>query len=58
MNLADVVSTATGSYYSFAIKSDGTGWSWGNNSAGQLGAGLPFGSISSLPVAVVGGAQF
>ena len=35
--LADVVAIAAGSYFSLAIKKDGTVWAWGDNRYGQLG---------------------
>ena len=38
--LTDVVAIATGRWHSLAVKSDGTAWAWGDNSAGQLGTGL------------------
>jgi hypothetical protein len=46
----------TGIYHSLAIRSNGTLWSWGNNSAGQQGA-LGDGTVitRSSPVSVVGG---
>ena len=37
--LSNVKKVVAGSQTSFAIKSDGTVWSWGNNNAGQLGLG-------------------
>ncbi|MHB1127541.1 MAG: RCC1 domain-containing protein [Bacillota bacterium] len=37
--LTNVVAIASGGYISLALKSDGTVWAWGNNSAGQLGDG-------------------
>ncbi len=40
-----------GEYYTVAMKTDGTLWSWGNNSVGQLGLGTNNNSISS-PVQV------
>ncbi|SKC14091.1 RCC1 domain-containing protein [Dyadobacter psychrophilus] len=36
---SDWKSVSTGSYYSMAIKNDGTLWAWGLNFAGQLGNG-------------------
>lgn len=36
---ADWKSVSAGSYYSMAIKNDGTLWAWGMNWAGQLGIG-------------------
>ncbi|MFC1742761.1 RCC1 domain-containing protein [Candidatus Riflebacteria bacterium] len=36
--LSDVVAIAAGYYSSFALKSDGTAWGWGNSSYDMLGA--------------------
>jgi alpha-tubulin suppressor-like RCC1 family protein len=35
--LSDVQAIAAGTYFSLALKSDGTVWAWGGNSYGQLG---------------------
>ena len=35
----DVIQVAAGFYHSLALKKDGSVWSWGNNSEGQLGDG-------------------
>src|SRR5262249_36165860 len=59
--LTNVVGVAAGRYHSLAVKEDGTGWAWGDNSSGQLGtstnSNLP-GAVSGLTnmVAVAGGA--
>jgi hypothetical protein len=37
--LTNVVAIAGGGYHSLAVKKDGTVWTWGNNSYGQLGDG-------------------
>ncbi|TXK75433.1 fibronectin type III domain-containing protein [Paenibacillus sp. N3.4] len=37
--LSNIVSIAAGADYSVALKNDGTVWTWGNNSYGQLGNG-------------------
>jgi alpha-tubulin suppressor-like RCC1 family protein len=39
VGLSNVVAIAGGSYYSLALKSDGTVWGWGGNAQGQLGDG-------------------
>ena len=44
----DWVSVSTGHYYTVALKSDGTIWSWGYNYYGQLGDGTN--SESNVPV--------
>ncbi|MFK2824857.1 Ig-like domain-containing protein [Bacillus sp. B190/17] len=51
--LTDVKAIAAGTYYSLAVKKDGTIWSWGDNDTGQLGSGLREG-IKSYPVPVKG----
>jgi alpha-tubulin suppressor-like RCC1 family protein len=38
-SLSSVIAIAAGSDYSLALKSDGTVWSWGSNTTGQLGIG-------------------
>lgn len=49
----DVTAIATSQGTAYALRSDGTVWSWGNNSAGDLGVGTTGGS-SSTAVRVVG----
>ncbi len=39
IGVSDVVSIAAGYYNSFAVRKDGTVWSWGYNNYGQLGLG-------------------
>jgi alpha-tubulin suppressor-like RCC1 family protein len=36
-NLTDVRQFAAGTFYSLALKDDGTVWAWGNNVSGHLG---------------------
>lgn len=50
---SDWVQVATGTSHTVGVRSNGTAWAWGNNSAGQLGDGTNTGSSS--PVSVVGG---
>lgn len=37
--LTSVAGVSAGDYHSLAVKTDGTAWSWGGNSNGQLGTG-------------------
>ena len=54
-NLTDVVAITTGHYYSLALKSDGTVWTWGWNYGGQLGDGTSgLTANKSSPVQVKG----
>ena len=48
-----MVGVAAGQYHSLAVKSDGTVWAWGRNSAGQLGNGLTNNGASSTPTQVL-----
>jgi uncharacterized protein YkwD len=41
--LSDIVGLSAGSFHCLALNRDGTLWSWGSNSAGQLGQGLTAG---------------
>ena len=50
--LSDVIAISAGSGHSLALKQDGTVWSWGANSFGQLGDGTE--TASNVPVQVVG----
>ena len=51
--LANVKAIAAGGIHSMALKQDGTVWSWGENSQGQLGSGEGNGSFP-VPRQVVG----
>src|SRR4051794_19863870 len=51
--LTGVRQVAAGQYHSLAVKSDGTVWAWGSDSAGQLGNDASFVS-QSAPVQVAG----
>lgn len=54
--LTNVVAIAAGRYHSLALKADGTLWSWGNNSNGQLGnEDAPNGKDAPVQVHQVGG---
>ena len=47
INLNHIIAVAAGNSHSLALKSDGTVWSWGDNSAGQLGIGTSSGKSLS-----------
>jgi len=47
-NLDNVKAVITGSFYSLALKSDGSVWAWGSNDGGQHGDGT-IGDIKSTP---------
>ena len=50
--LSGIVAVSAGSYRTFALKSDGTLWAWGNNACGSLGDGSQ--DNRDTPVQVVG----
>ena len=50
--LSDVIAIDAGFNHAYALKRDGTVWSWGMNSFGQLGTGV--GGGSTVPVQVAG----
>ncbi|CAJ59994.1 MULTISPECIES: RCC1-like domain-containing protein [Frankia] len=50
--LTDVVGVAAGRYAAYAVRRDGTAWSWGYNAYGQLGNGRI--TNSTVPVRVSG----
>jgi alpha-tubulin suppressor-like RCC1 family protein len=52
-NLAGVAAIAGGNQFALALKNDGTLWSWGLNTSGQLANGTSVGG-SSLPMQVSG----
>lgn len=51
--LTDIKQVSGGLSHSIALKSDGTVWTWGDNTFGALGIGT-FGGNSTVPVQVVG----
>ncbi len=51
-NLCNITAIATGISFSLALKSDGTVWTWGTNTAGQLGDGTT--TQRNTPVQVSG----
>lgn len=48
--MSDIVSLSAGSFHSMALKSDGTVWTWGFNSSGQLGDGTFLAKASPVQV--------
>jgi hypothetical protein len=53
MDLTGVAAISAGGFYSMALKTDGTVWTWGSNSHGELGNGSPVGVYKSfIPVQV------
>jgi alpha-tubulin suppressor-like RCC1 family protein len=52
--LTGVTGVAAGLGTGYALKGDGTVWSWGNNSFGALGTGAPENSYTAEPVQVPG----
>ena len=53
--LAGVTKISAGCGFSLALRSDGTVWAWGSNSAGQLGIGST--ASSAVPVKITGVSQ-
>jgi alpha-tubulin suppressor-like RCC1 family protein len=53
VGMTGVVAAAAGEYFSLALRNDGTVWSWGVNSEGELGIG----STSNTPVGLPGPVQ-
>lgn len=51
-DLANVTSISGGSYFSLAIRKNGTVWAWGDNTSGQLGNGTTI--LSTTPTKVPG----
>ena len=51
-NLSDVTAIAAGGWFSLALRGDGTVWTWGANSDGQLGIGLFEASLPNSPLPV------
>jgi alpha-tubulin suppressor-like RCC1 family protein len=49
--ISSIHTVAAGSYHTASIKSDGTVWTWGSNSKGQLGNG-EIGGVKFNPVQV------
>jgi len=56
--LTDVISVAAGMNHSAALKSDGTVWTWGYNSDGQLGDGTKTNRSTPVQVRGAGGVDF
>jgi RHS repeat-associated protein len=53
-NLTGVTAIAAGGTSSYALKSDGTVWAWGDDSRGQLGNGHADASTYNVPAQVTG----
>jgi len=53
-DLAGVVAIAAGNLTAYALRADGTVWSWGDNMEGQLGNGGSPAARTSFPVRVTG----
>lgn len=49
-----VIAIAAGSATSLALRADGTVWGWGLSSLGSLGAALPVGGETAIPVQIPG----
>src|SRR5262249_11714041 len=52
-NLSNVVAADAGAIHSMALKANGTVFTWGDNTQGQLGIGT-FGGVFTTPVQVSG----
>jgi Regulator of chromosome condensation (RCC1) repeat len=48
--LTGVIAITRGFYHTIALKSDGTGWAWGNNGNGELGDGTVTDRYTPVPV--------
>lgn len=53
-NLTGIIAIAAGTNFSMAVKSDGTVWTWGDDTHGQLGNGVSVGGGVFTPVQVIG----
>ncbi len=54
VGVSDVIGVAAGSVHTCALRRDGSVWCFGQNPAGQLGSGVPVGTLSGTPVQVPG----
>ena len=54
VQLSNVIAIAAGGNHSLALKSNGTVWAWGENTAGQAGAQEPFTSFKNRATQVAG----
>ena len=52
--LTNVIAIAAGNAHNLALRSDGTVVTWGDDTFGQLGNGLPNNGVNTTPVAVTG----
>ena len=57
-NLTGVVAITVGELHSFALKSDGTVWAWGNNNCGALGDGTYLDRTTPVQVKGAGGVGY
>lgn len=53
-NLSDVVAVSTADFHTIAVRCDGTVWTWGSNTDGQLGNGTAIGTNNLIPTQVPG----
>jgi alpha-tubulin suppressor-like RCC1 family protein len=51
---SNVIAIAAGSAHAFALKSDGSLWGWGMGTDGEVGNGIPAGSMSPVLVSGMG----
>lgn len=56
--LNNITSITGGNFCGYAIKSDGTAWSWGNNPTGNLGNGNTTDQATPVQIVGVGGSGF
>jgi alpha-tubulin suppressor-like RCC1 family protein len=54
-NFSNIVSVAAGADHTVVLKNDGTVWTWGNNSNGQLGDGTTIQSDAPVQAGGISG---
>lgn len=57
-SLTDIIAISAAGARTFALKSDGTVWAWGNNSSGQLGDGTTTNRLTPVQVKGPGGVGY